>query len=116
MATLCDICISLPLNEGVGKPKELSKAVKSLRLPNKISSCEVSALRVNKIVQHDIDLVLDRFKDYYFNLLVNLLKNISKPPNKFTLNTVIQNYNYVIQSDSFNVASLSKTNILLYRS
>ena len=41
---------------------------KSYGLPNKISSCEVSALKVNKTVQHDTNLVLGGFKDYYSNL------------------------------------------------
>ena len=54
---------------------------KSYGLPNKISSCEVSALKVNKTVQHDNNLVLGGFKDYYFNLAGNLLKNLPKPPN-----------------------------------
>ena len=35
------------LNECIGKPKELWKALKSLGVPNKTSSCEVSALKVN---------------------------------------------------------------------
>ena len=41
------------LNECIGKPKELWKALKSLGLPKKIFSCEVSALKVNKTAQHD---------------------------------------------------------------
>ena len=45
------------LNECIGKPM-------SLGLPNKTSSCEVSALKVNKTVQHDTNLVLSGFKDY----------------------------------------------------
>ena len=40
------------LNECIGKPKELWKALKSLGLPKKISSCEVSALKANKTIQH----------------------------------------------------------------
>ena len=36
---------------------------KSLGSPNKVSSCEVSALKVNKTVQHDTNLVLGEFKD-----------------------------------------------------
>ena len=39
--------------ECIGKPKDLWKALKSLGLPNKISSCKVSALKVNKTVQHE---------------------------------------------------------------
>ena len=41
--------------------------------------CEVSALKVNKTVQHDSHLVLGGFKDYYSNLAGNLLKKLPKP-------------------------------------
>ena len=34
--------------ESIGKPKDLWKALKSLGLPNKLSSCEVKALKTNK--------------------------------------------------------------------
>ena len=46
------------LNECIGKPKELWKSLKYLDLSNKIPSFEVSALIVNKTVQHDNNLVL----------------------------------------------------------
>ena len=32
--------------ESIGKPKDLWKALKSLGLPNKASSCEVKALKI----------------------------------------------------------------------
>ena len=44
------------LNECIGKPKVLWKALKSLGLPKKISSCEMSPLKVNKTVQHDTNV------------------------------------------------------------
>ena len=66
------------LNECIVKPKDLRKALKILVLPNKISSCEVSALKVNKTVQHDTDLVLGRFIDYS-NLAENLLESSQNP-------------------------------------
>ena len=100
------------LNECIGKPKELWKALKSLGLPKKISSCEVSALKVNKTVQRDTNLVLGGFKDYYSNLAGKLLKKLPKPPNKFTLNAVFQHYKGIIQSDSFNLATVSENTIL----
>ena len=100
------------LNECIGKPKELWKALKSLGLPNKTSSCEVSALEVNKTVQHDTNLVLGGFKDYYSNLAGILLKKLPKPPNKFTLSIVIQHYKGIIRSDSFNLATVSEYTIL----
>ena len=78
------------LNECIGKLKELWKALKFFGVPDKVPSCKVSALRGNKTVQHDTNLVLGGLKDYYSNLVGNLLKKFPKPPNKFTLNTVIK--------------------------
>ena len=72
----------------------------------------MSALKVNKIVQHDTNLVLGGFKDYYSHLAGNLLEKLPKPPNKFTLNTVFQHYKGIIQSDSFNLATVSESTIL----
>ena len=92
----------------LGNPKELWNALKSLALPNIISSCEVGALKVNTTVQHDKNLVLGGFKDYYSNLAENLLKKLPKPPNKFTLTTVFQHYKDIIQSDSFNLDTVSE--------
>ena len=57
--------------------RKLCKALKSLGLPKKIS-CEVSAWKVNKTVQHDTNLVLGEFKDYYSNLTGKLLKKLPK--------------------------------------
>ena len=99
------------LNECIGKPKELWKAFKSLGILNKISR-EVSALKVNKTVQHDTNLVLGGFKNYYSNLAGNLLKKLPKPPNKFTLNIVFQHNKDITLSDSFNLATVSKNTIL----
>ena len=101
------------LNECIGKLKELWKALKSLALPNKTSSCEVRALKVNKTVQHNTNLVLGGFKDYYSNLAGKLSKKLPKPPNKFTLNTVFQHYKGIIQGDSFNLATVSENTILI---
>ena len=72
----------------------------------------MSALKVNKTVQHDTNLVLSGFKDYYSKLAGILLKKLLKPPNKFTLNTVFQHYKGIIQSDSFNLATVSENTIL----
>ena len=100
------------LNECIGKPKELWKALKPLGLRNKISLSEVKALKVNKTIQHDTNLVLGGFKDYCSNLAGNLLKKLPKPPNKCTLNTVFQHYKGIIQSDSFNLATVSENTVI----
>ena len=99
-------------NECIGKLEEVWKAFKSLGLPKKISLYEVSTLKVNKTVQHDTNLVLGGFKEYYSNLAGNLLKKLPKPQNKFTLNTVFQHYKDIIQSDSFNLATVFENTIL----
>ena len=72
----------------------------------------MSALKVNKTVQHDTNLVLGGFKDYYSNLAGNLLKKLPKPPNKFTLNTAFQHYKNIIRSDCFDLATVSENTIL----
>ena len=72
----------------------------------------MSALKVNKMVQHDTNLVLGGFKDYYFNLAGNLLKKLPKLLNKFSLNTVFLHYKGIIQSNSFNLATVPENTIL----
>ena len=93
------------------------ESLKVFRFTKKISSWEVSAQKVNKTVQHGTNLVLDGFKDYCSNMLEcwktgKLLKKLPKPPNKFTLNTVFQHYKSIIQTDSFNLATVSENTIL----
>ena len=70
------------LTESIGTPKEVWKALKSLRLPNKISSCEVKALKINNWVEHDVHSVLEGFKCYYSILAENLAKPLPKPAHK----------------------------------
>ena len=69
-------------------------------------------LKVNKTVQHDTNLVLGGFEDNYSNFARNLLEKLLKPPNKFTLNTIFQHYKGIIQSDFFNLATVSENTIL----
>ena len=83
-----------------------------MNLPSNTFSCEVSALKVNKTVKHDTNVVLGGFKDYYSKLAGNLLKKPPRPPNKFTLNTAFQYYKSISQSDSFNLATVSENTIL----
>ena len=64
------------------------------------------------MVQHDTNLVLGGFKDYYFNLAGNLLKKLPKLLNKFSLNTVFLHYKGIIQSNSFNLATVPENTIL----
>ena len=72
----------------------------------------MSALKVNKTVQHDTKLVLPGFKDYYSNFAGNLLRKLPKPPNKYTFNPVFWHYKGIIQSDSFDIATASENTIL----
>ena len=73
------------LTESINKPKDLRKALKSLGLPNKVSSCEVKALNT---VEHNINSVLKEFKSYYSTLAEDFVKLLSKPTNKCSINTV----------------------------
>ena len=39
--------------------------MRSLGLPSKTSLCEVSALKIKSTVEHDVNLVLEDFRNYY---------------------------------------------------
>ena len=53
------------LNDSIGKPKELWKALKSLCLPSKTSVCWTTALKVKHTTSFDTKSTLDVFKNYY---------------------------------------------------
>ena len=95
-----------------GKPKDLWKALKSLGLPNKISSCEVSALKINNTVEHDANSILEDFKKYYSTLAENVVNMFPNAPKKYLINTVIKYYEHTIQGSHFNLASVSENSIL----
>ena len=94
------------------KPKYLWKALKSLGLPNKISSCEVSALNINNTVEHDANSILEGFKNYYSTLAENLLNMPPEALNKCYINLVIKYYEHMIQGSHFNLTSVSENSIL----
>ena len=71
----------------IDKPIDLWKVLKSLGLPNKVSSCEVKALKINNTVEHDVNSVLEGFKSYYSTMADNFVKLLPKPSNKYSINT-----------------------------
>ena len=89
------------LTESIGKPKDLWKALRSLGLPSKRSSCEVNALKIKDTVQHDVNSVLEGFRNYYSTLAENLVKILPKPTNKYSINNVIKYYEHMILGDYF---------------
>ena len=100
------------LTESIGKPKDLWKALRSLGLPSKTSSCEVNALRINNKVEHDFNSVLEGFRNYNSTLAENLVKMLPKPTNKYSINSVIKYYEHMILDDYFHLASVSENSIL----
>ena len=89
------------LNDSIGKPKELWKALKSLGLPCKTSVCRTTALKLKNTTSFETKSTLDIFKNYYSFLADNLLKKLPTPPNKCTFNSAIQYYRHFIQTDAF---------------
>ena len=75
------------LSESIAKPQDLWKTLKSLGLPNKISSCEVNALKINNTDEHNANSILEGFKNYYSTLTENLVKMLPKAPNKYSINS-----------------------------
>ena len=100
------------LAESIGKPKDLWKALRSLGLPSKTSSCEVNALKINNKVEHGFNSVLEGFRNCYSTLAENLVKMLPKPTNKYSINSVIKYYEHMILGDYFHLASVSENSIL----
>ena len=84
------------LNDSIGKPKELWKDLKSRGLPSKTSACGTTALKVKNTTSFETKSTLDVFKNYYSTLANNLLKKLPTAPNKYTFNSTIQYYRYLI--------------------
>ena len=101
------------LTESIGKPKDLWKALRSLGLPSKTSSCEVNALKINSKLEHDFNSVLEGFRNYYSTLEENLVKMLPKPTNKYSINSIIKYYEHMILGDYFHLASVSENSILI---
>ena len=99
------------LTESIGRPKDLWKALRSLGLHSKTSSCEVNALKINNEVEHDFNSVLEGVRNYYSTLVENLVKILPKPTNKYSINSVIK-YEHMILGDYFHLASASENSVL----
>ena len=97
------------LSKSIGKPKDLWKALNSLGLPNKISSCEVSAFKINDTVEHDANLILG-FKNYYSTLAENLVNML--PKHSINALLTVKYYEYMTQGSHFNLASVFENSIL----
>ena len=81
-------------------------------MPNKISSCEVSALKTNNTVERNANSILEGFKNYYSTLAENLVNMLPKALNKCYINLVIKCYEHMIQGSHFNLTSVSENSIL----
>ena len=79
------------LNDNIGKPKELRKSLKSLRLPSKESSSATICLEKDGILSFDLKTSAEIFKDFYSNLANNLVKKLPTPQNKYG-KTAVNNY------------------------
>ena len=83
--------------------------MKSLALSSKASSCGVNALKTKNTVEHDVDSVLEGFRNYYSTLAQNLIKMLPKPTKKYSTDTVIKYYGHMILGD---LASVLENSIL----
>ena len=68
----------IKLTESIGKSKDLWKALKSLGVQHKVSSCKVKILKISNTVENDVNSVLERFKSDYPPLDENLVKFLPK--------------------------------------
>ena len=99
------------LNDSIGKPKELWKALKSLGLPSKISVCGATALKVKNTTSFETKLTLDVLKNWYSTSADSLLKKFPTPPNRYTFNSIIQYCRQFIQTDAFHLTYTTEIDI-----
>ena len=99
------------LNDSIGKPKELWKALISLGLPSKTSICGTTALKVKNATSFETISKLEVFKNYYSTLAENLLKKLPIPPNIYTFNSVRQYSRHFIQNDAFHLTYTTEIDI-----
>ena len=91
------------LDDSIGKPRELWKALRPLGLSSETSDCGTTALKVKNTTSFETESTLDVFKNYYSTLADNLLEKLSTPPERYTFNSVIQYYRHFIQIDAFHL-------------
>ena len=96
----------------IRKPKYLWKALISQGLPSKTCSCEVNVLKINNLVEHDLNSVLEGFRNYYSTLTENLAKLLLKPINKYSINIIIKYYKHMILGDYFHLGSVLEKSFL----
>ena len=73
------------LNDSIGKPKGLWKALKSIGLPSNTSVWGTTALKVKNTTSCEAKSILDVFKSYYSTLADNLLKRLLPLPTDILL-------------------------------
>ena len=79
------------LSQNIGKPEELWKLLKSLRLPSKQKLSSSLCLKKDGNLSFDPETNAEIFKDFYSNLANDLVKQLPTPPKKFRKET-IKNY------------------------
>ena len=101
------------LNESIGKPKELWKSLKSLRLPSRKSSSSATCLKKDGILSFDPKANAEIFKDFYSNLVNYSVKNLPNPPNKYGKDAVKKYYESMnLEGKSFSLEPVLHASIL----
>ena len=101
------------LDESIGKPKELWKSLTSLGLPSKQASPSTICLEKGGSLSFDSKTSAEIFKDFYSNLVSDLLKKLSSLPNKFGKETVKKYYkNINLDGKSFSFRPTTQASVL----
>ena len=73
----------------IGKPKEVWESLQTLVMPKKTVISNFDAIEDSNTVTHNTRSVSKTFKNFFSNLAESLLINLSKPPDKYNLKSVI---------------------------
>ena len=104
------------LQENIGKPKELWKAIKSLGLPSKNAAVSNICLKdKNGTLNFEDSSNANTFKSFFENLANDLVLKLPKAPNIYTLTKTLSYYRKLgLTSNSFNLSPISEEDMRKY--
>ena len=100
------------LTENIGKPKELSKSLKSLGLKFECAISNINCLENDKSVNFDVKDIAKDFSAYFSNLAENLDSKLPNPSNEYGVLSVAQYYSHLGLTKKFDLLLTEKDYVL----
>ena len=101
------------LTENIGNSKELWKTIKKLGLPSKNETNSKISLGEGGNISFDPKQNANKFKEYFANLSLALVKKLPIATNKFGIETINEYYRHLnLEANNFNFTDVEEDHIL----